>query len=286
MEILRSKQEFNTYLAEIDSSVPEHRRGFVPTMGALHQGHLSLVGAAKARCSHVSVSIFVNPTQFLAGEDFDRYPRTLDADIEKLKASGVSALFLPQTREVYPPENQTRIYNPTSELQLCGQLRPGHFEGVLTVVHWLLKQARPGHLFMGKKDYQQWRLIERMVMDLEMNLEVHGVQTMREKDGLAMSSRNRYLSQEERAQAARVYQGLKAVKDAFCSGVVGREELEQVFLGKLQPSQNCKLGYFEILKDNLQPLKASEQSDAVALVAVKVGETKLIDNVELHGKDS
>jgi len=191
---------------------------FVPTMGALHDGHLRLVLEGKRLADRVIVSIFVNPLQFGPTEDFSRYPRTMKADIEKLATVHADAVFLPNTSTMYPEGHQTVIRNKLLDGELCGAFRPGHFEGVLTVVMKLFNMVQPDIAVFGKKDYQQWRLIETMARDLNHAVRVVGVPTIREQDGLAMSSRNRYLTEEQRPVAAKIHAGLTAVQKLYVSG--------------------------------------------------------------------
>lgn len=255
---------------------------FVPTMGALHEGHVSLVRGAKNDRTKVVVSIFVNPKQFGPTEDFSRYPRTLKEDIEKLKASGADAVFAPAAAEIYPDGFQTAVSNDKMAAGLCGRFRPGHFSGVLTVVAKLFNIVRPDAAYFGKKDYQQWRLIERMVLDLQMPLKVIGCDTIREDDGLAMSSRNRYMSAEERSQAGLIYEGLTAARQAWQAG---DRSLEKVYLRFSQAIAKCetmKIQYAEIVdKYSLQSTgpKLGDEN-LVMIVAVLFGDVRLIDNLE------
>lgn len=189
--------------------------GFVPTMGALHEGHLSLIRAAKQQSDRVIASIFVNPTQFGLGEDFDRYPRTLNQDQALLAQAGCSAVFHPAVAEIYPPGSQTTVRVEPLGSVLCGQFRPAHFQGVATVVAILLNLVRPNKAFFGRKDYQQIVVIRQMVQDLAIPVEVVGVPTLREADGLAMSSRNRYLTLEERCKAVGLYQALLTARQTW-----------------------------------------------------------------------
>src|SRR5579884_3842310 len=194
------------------------RVAFVPTMGALHAGHLALVAEAKRRAPFVLVSIYVNPTQFGPGEDFARYPRDLEGDVRKVASAGADAVFAPDSGEMYPPGEQTRVrVGPLAE-PLCGAFRPGHFEGVATVVAKLLGVVGPCVAVFGRKDYQQLLVIRRVVRDLFMPVEVVGHPIVREPDGLAMSSRNAYLSTDERARALALARGLDAAARLFAAG--------------------------------------------------------------------
>lgn len=258
------------------------RVAFVPTMGALHQGHLSLVQKARTLADHVIVSIFVNPLQFGPKEDFSRYPRTLKSDLDLLTPLGVEAVFLPNATTMYPEGFQTNVTNREMSQGLCGASRPGHFDGVLTVVLKLLNLVRPHVAVFGKKDYQQWRLIERMALDLNLRTEILGVDTLREADGLAMSSRNRYLSDTERPVAARLHQGLSAARDAFKAGKRDPKELVDAFLKVTGAVQGIDLEYAELRRQrDLTPFTEKVADPAVLLVAARVGTTRLIDNLEL-----
>lgn len=247
----------------------------IPTMGALHEGHLSLVKAAqRIPGALVVVSIFVNPLQFAEGEDLDAYPRTLDADVAKLKAAGVDAVFAPTAREMYPNGPRTTVHPGELGSILEGAYRPTHFAGVLTVVNKLFAISHCDHAFFGEKDYQQLMLIQQMVTDLNMGVQIHGVPIVREVDGLAKSSRNVYLSEEERELALTLSVALTAgsfVADQGAEKVLStaREILEQ------QPQ--IEVDYLELRGADLGP--ASEDSEGRLLVAARVGSTRLIDNV-------
>ncbi len=265
-----------------------HKNGesvaFVPTMGALHDGHLGLVLKAKELSERTIVSIFVNPKQFGPQEDFARYPRTLAEDLEKLETLGADAVFMPNAADIYPDHFYTYIQNTAMSGMLCGLSRPGHFTGVLTVVTKLFNLVEPHIAIFGKKDYQQWRLIEQMVRDLNMNLQVVGMETARETDGMAMSSRNRFLGTEERSVAANIFQGLNAAKAKFASDNPPISELIKVYQDTIKPFDLIKGEYAEIRRqDNLQ-LFADDKitAPAVFLVAAKINQTRLIDNIELH----
>ncbi|MCL2448823.1 MAG: pantoate--beta-alanine ligase, partial [Polyangiaceae bacterium] len=192
--------------------------GFVPTMGALHAGHLSLVEGARRRATRVAVSIFVNPTQFGPGEDLARYPRDLEGDVRKLESVGADIVYAPSPEDLYPPGDATSVRVGGLAEPLCGRFRPGHFEGVATVVAKLLQLVGPSVAIFGRKDYQQWLIVRRMVRDLLMPVEVVGMPTRREADGLAMSSRNAYLSPEERQRAMSIARGLDSASRAHAGG--------------------------------------------------------------------
>lgn len=256
--------------------------GFVPTMGALHEGHISLVKAAKEKCDHVVVSIFVNPLQFGPKEDFGSYPRMLQADIEKLEAEGgVDIVFAPIAADMYPEGFQTTVTNNAIATILCGRSRPGHFDGVLTVVSKLFHLVQPDFAFFGKKDYQQLKLIANMVRDLAFPLEVLGIPTMREEDGLAMSSRNLRLTKEERAIAPKLYQALSHIAESAVDGEKDVSKLLQGFEKELSGVKDFRLDYIDIrTQDRLAAFSGEIDKPAVALVAAYLGSVRLIDNLE------
>ena len=257
------------------------RVAFVPTMGALHEGHLALVKQARGLADCVLVSIFVNPTQFGPTEDFSKYPRTLKSDLELLATQNVEAVFLPNAQAMYPDGYQTYVHNNDVAQTLDGLSRQHHFEGVLTVVLKLFNLTRPHLALFGKKDYQQWRLIERMTVDLHLPLQVMGVETVREADGLAMSSRNRYLSDVERKLAARLHQGLSAGKEAANAKRDATEALD-AFRKVVGEVPGIDVEYVELRRQHdLKPVEGKIDQPAVMLTAARVGSTRLIDNLEL-----
>jgi pantoate--beta-alanine ligase len=256
----------------------------VPTMGYLHEGHLSLVRLGRKLAERVVVSIFVNPTQFGPGEDFDRYPRDLDRDLGLLRKEKADCLFHPSAEEMYPAGHATevRVTGPLTEV-LCGASRPGHFAGVTTVVLKLLNVVRPDTAVFGQKDYQQCQVIKRMVRDLHLEVKIFTAPIVREADGLAMSSRNRYLSPDLRRQARELYASLRLVGRQFEEGERDAMKLREAGVNYLrQLAPDCMLDYFEIAdRETLQPLGRVGFDGAVALVAAYFGETRLIDNVVL-----
>jgi len=254
---------------------------FVPTMGALHEGHLSLVRLAKQMGDRVVVSIFVNPTQFGPNEDFERYPRTVSADLDLITREGVDAVFLPNVSTLYPSGYQTSVRNKLLENQLCGAFRPGHFEGVLSVVMKLFNMVGPDFAIFGKKDYQQWRMIEAMVRDLNVPVKVIGADTIREADGLAMSSRNRYLSDEIRAGAAAIFVGLSAAAQLYAQGERDQNRLTRACLDKIESVPDAKIEYVELRRqDDLAAYDHERDDPTVMLVAARFGSVRLIDNLE------
>jgi pantoate--beta-alanine ligase len=258
---------------------------FVPTMGNLHAGHIDLVNRASTLAARTVVSIFVNPLQFGPQEDYAAYPRTLEQDRQKLQAAGVDALFVPPVQVIYPQnlDAVTRVQVPELSDILCGAFRPGHFSGVTTVVAKLFNLVQPDLALFGKKDYQQWCLIERMVRDLAIPVSIIGVPTVREADGLAMSSRNQYLQPKERELAPALYRCLVGVSDAVTAGNRVFAALEAGAMQQLK-----KLGfepqYVEIrtAKGLVRPQAA--EAELVVLAAAWLGRTRLIDNLEIPPK--
>lgn len=257
--------------------------GFVPTMGNLHDGHLKLVDTAKQCADKTVVSIFVNPTQFGPNEDFANYPRTEQQDQEKLTTSGADLLFLPAVAEMYPRASQTGIsVSGLADLH-CGASRPGHFDGVALVVCKLLNMVQPDVLLLGEKDFQQLALIRQMVADLNIPVSVQGVATVREADGLAMSSRNGYLSLQQRQLAPKLYQALTAARDAILAGDSDYAEVEQRQRQALRQA-GFAVDYFRICRSaDLMPAGSSD-TDLLILVAAKLGATRLIDNLYFSKK--
>jgi pantoate--beta-alanine ligase len=247
----------------------------VPTMGALHEGHRRLVRAAKERGGSVVVSVFVNPTQFGPGEDFDRYPRTWDADLAALAEEGADVVFHPRVDEVYPPGSVGVTVQPGPlGSVLEGAVRPGHFAGVLTVVAKLFGLVRPDVALFGEKDYQQLTLIRAMARELALGVEVVGVPTVREDDGMALSSRNRYLTAQERARAATISAALRTGADA---GPRGRDAVLAAAREVLATAPELVLDYLELTDPDLGPAHAA--GPARLLIAARAGSTRLIDNV-------
>lgn len=253
--------------------------GFVPTMGNLHEGHLTLVREAKKLCDVVVVSIFVNPTQFGPGEDFDNYPRTLEQDSRLLADVGCDIIFAPSVEQMYG--TQPRLTNiSVSQITdaLCGSSRPGHFDGVALVVTKLFNIVQPNYAFFGQKDYQQLAVIRQFVQDLNIPLEVIGVPIVRAADGLALSSRNGYLSPEQRLVAPVIYQSLKQAEQHLHQGKDLQQVLEDI---KTQLTDNgFVVDYVEARQSNLLPATQFDR-DIVLFIAAKLGATRLIDNLEV-----
>jgi pantoate--beta-alanine ligase len=268
-----------------DTRTNRKRLGLVPTMGALHEGHLSLVRAAKARCDAVAVSIFVNPTQFGPTEDLSKYPRQFDRDCRLLEKEGVEILFAPPVEEIYPNSNDRVTWVVVEGLseKLDGRSRPGHFRGVTTIVAKLFHILEPDTAFFGQKDAAQLAVIRRMVQDLNFPVEIVACPIVREPDGLAMSSRNAYLNREERVRALVLQRALQKARQQFQAGERISANLisaaEEIFADEPQ----VRLDYFEIVDpDTLDPVERISQKTLVA-VAAYVGNTRLIDNLVLDG---
>jgi len=256
--------------------------GFVPTMGALHEGHLSLVRAAKTHSDVVAASIFVNPTQFGPNEDFSKYPRTFERDCELLTKEGVALLFAPAVEEMYPVDAMTYVTVEGLSERLCGKSRPGHFRGVTTVVSKLFAIVEPDIAFFGQKDAAQVAIIRRMVRDLNIPVEIAACPIVRETDGLAMSSRNTYLDPQQRKTALVLHRSLEEVKRRFESGENNAYKLIEYGKQIFAEEPSVRLDYFEVVHtENLEPL---EQTAGQALVAVAayLGNTRLIDNCVLY----
>ena len=259
---------------------------FVPTMGALHEGHLQLMRDARGfagREGSVIVSIFVNPLQFGPKEDFSKYPRELEADAAKCHSVGVDAIFAPGAEEMYPPDRSVIVLETKLSRVLCGASRPGHFDGVCTVVLKLFNLVQPHRAVFGKKDYQQLAIIRRMVRDLNVPIEITGSETVREADGLAMSSRNRYLDELERKQAPSIRRALLLVKQRWERGEKSAAKLREVFLGELQTCAPLgRVDYMECVDANTLEAKDEVNAPGLAAAAVFFGKTRLIDNVEMN----
>ncbi|HCA77602.1 MAG TPA: pantoate--beta-alanine ligase [Alteromonas sp.] len=259
-----------------------HTVAFVPTMGNLHDGHLDLVKQAKVLADKVVVSIFVNPMQFGANEDLDAYPRTLDADRGKLEAHGVDALFFPAVDDVFPRglSEQTFVEVPGISDLLCGASRPGHFRGVATIVCKLFNMVQPDVACFGEKDFQQLQVIRTMVEDLSMPINIVGVPTRRQEDGLAMSSRNGYLSAEQRTTATQIYAAMEQMRAAICARQDSYADIERKASQSLMAA-GLKPEYVTIRNArNLQPAEPGDYQ-LVILMAAFMGTTRLIDNMQI-----
>jgi pantoate--beta-alanine ligase len=253
--------------------------GLVLTMGALHEGHASLIRRARTRCQFVVVTIFVNPTQFGPKEDFGRYPRTLEQDLDLCRREGVDLVFVPEQAAVYPPGFQTSVRVQEIEQGMEGKSRPGHFQGVATVVLKLFNMAQADVSFFGQKDAQQVRVLQQMVGDLNVPIEIEVVPTAREPDGLALSSRNRYLTPEQRKHAVVLFQALEQAHMDILAGETNPETLEREIATRIQKTPGAELDYVAIVDwKDLRPVQTLRGRLLLAL-AVRFGSTRLIDNV-------
>ena len=261
----------------------QHRLGFVPTMGALHEGHLSLVRAARGQCDVVAASIFVNPTQFGPNEDFTRYPRNLEQDRKLLEAERVDLLFAPSLEEMYSPGAAAFVEVKGLSEKLCGRSRPGHFRGVTTVVAKLFNIVLPSVAYFGQKDAAQAAIIRQMARDLNFDVQIVVCPIVRESDGLALSSRNAYLSPADRKQASVLYRALSRIQFVADQGERSSAKLIEAGKSVLREEPAVRLDYLEIVHpDTLQPVSEIAGSALVA-VAAFVGNTRLIDNIVLRG---
>jgi len=258
--------------------------GIVPTMGALHEGHLSLIARAKKECSPLIASIFVNPKQFGPNEDFAKYPRSFESDSEKLKQAGVDILFAPEAAEIYPKDFSTFVHVEGLSERLEGRSRPGHFRGVATVVMKLLQIVQPHRAYFGRKDAQQARLITQMARDLNLDAEIVACPIVREPDGLALSSRNVYLNPDERKAAIVLYRALEATKGELARGVLDALQLKDVLQRTLGKERLANVDYAEIVDaESFEPaLRVSKA--CYILLAVFIGKTRLIDNLYVEPK--
>ena len=274
---------------QIHAAIPDLRASlrncgrivFVPTMGNLHEGHLALVREAKKRADNVVVSIFVNRLQFGQGEDFDQYPRTLQQDADKLKGEGVAVVFAPDEKALYPHVAQRyNVEPPNLQNELCGKFRPGHFRGVATVVSKLFNIVEPQLACFGKKDYQQLAVIQGFVEDLNVNIEIVPVDTGRAPDGLALSSRNQYLSETERAEAPHLYRELCIMAEAIKAGNLDYAGLENAATAALVQS-GWVVDYIEVRHAGSLEVAHAGDKQVVILAAARLGKTRLIDNIEV-----
>ena len=271
MKIVRSIEELQKERASLQGSV-----GFVPTMGALHNGHLSLMQQSIAENEHTIVSIFVNPTQFLEGEDFHTYPKKEQADIKICELAGVAILFMPTPEMMYSAMEPTMLAPASKAYILEGLARPGHFDGVLRVVMKLFHLSKPTRAYFGKKDAQQLYLIQNMVKTFFLGIDIVPCEIVREDDGLALSSRNVYLSASERQEALLLCQSLKVATHAI---IAGQRDIATIKAEMLQTLQPLAVEYVEILNRDFDTIKNLEIGNSIILVCAKVGTTRLIDNL-------
>jgi pantoate--beta-alanine ligase len=277
MEVVRSVEALRPARAVLPSPF-----GLVPTMGALHEGHLSLVHRALAECGSVGVSIFVNPTQFGEREDYSAYPRNLERDLALLKAEEVNLVWTPTEDEIYPPGFQTWVEVEQLTNVLEGVHRPGHFRGVATIVTKLFNAFQPERAYFGQKDAQQAVVIQRMVRDLEIPIKIVVCPTVRERDGLAMSSRNAYLDPDERRAATVLYRALTAAKEAFNAGERSADTLRRRMQDVLDAEPRARVEYVSVADpERLEELEG-KASRALLSMAVYIGKTRLIDNMRLR----
>jgi pantoate--beta-alanine ligase len=285
--VLKLKQmKIISTISEMRSLAESLRRegktiGFAPTMGFLHEGHLSLMRTARQECDIAVASIFVNPTQFGPNEDLDRYPRDTEGDRKKCESAGVDILFIPTAAEMYPEKTTVFVTVEGISNILEGAIRPGHFRGVATVVAKLFNIVKPHKAYFGQKDFQQCAVIKRVVEGLNMDVEVMALPTVRDTDGLAMSSRNSYLNRDERRAAAILFRALAAARDLFEAGAVEPEKLKNKTRAVIQGEPGVIIDYVEIADPEslLPPTIASRGT--VLLAAVRIGRTRLIDNLLL-----
>jgi pantoate--beta-alanine ligase len=283
MQVIRSIDVLRSVLKPL--AMQGKSVGLVPTMGALHDGHAALIKASVAECDVTVVSVFLNPIQFGKNEDLDKYPKRLEADAKLAESIGADFVFAPSVEEMYPEGDPlTLIRDESLESMYCGAYRPGHFRGVLTVVGKLFLITGADHAFFGEKDYQQVFLIERMVRDLNFNIKIHRVKIVRDASGLAMSSRNEYLSDLERSQALSIIDGLKRAKEVFDKGELRIAVLRDLVIKSILANRG-QVQYVEVVNQkNLQKLNGAlrPEDKVVILVAAFFGKTRLIDNMELN----
>ncbi len=255
------------------------RIGLVPTMGYLHEGHLSLIDYIKSHCDCVIASVFVNPKQFGPGEDIDRYPQDFERDMQLLQERGVDVLFIPESNEIYPDDYYTYVQVDELGKGLCGRSRPTHFRGVTTIVSKLFLITKCDVAAFGQKDYQQAVIIQRMVKDLNFDIQIIVCPTVREEDGVAMSSRNSYLSAEERSSAVHLYQSLKRAENLFKSGELHAARLREEMKSSLLSTPEINVDYLEVV--DAETLQSIDKVHRITLLAgaVWVGKTRLIDNI-------
>jgi pantoate--beta-alanine ligase len=277
MEVVNAKESLRVLIKAAHSK--GKKVGFVPTMGALHVGHISLIEAAVKECDFVVVSIFVNPTQFGEGEDFEKYPRPLEADLGICRKGGVDVVFLPTPEQMYPTKNITWVNVEKLTETLCGRSRPGHFRGVATVCAKLFNIVEPDIAFFGAKDAQQAVVIKRMVADLNMPLDIVVCPTVREDSGLAVSSRNKYLSDEQKQDATLIYKSLQKCREVIESGTTDTETITAEMRKILSQAPSIQIEYVSIVDaEGLQKLDKII-GEVLAAVAVRIGPARLIDNI-------
>ena len=278
MEIIRTISWIKETVRQ--ARAENHVIGFIPTMGALHEGHLSLIRRARVDCSRVYASIFLNPTQFGPNEDLSRYPKTFESDVEKLTAAGVEVLFAPEINEIYPPGFRTYVNVEGLSERLEGRSRPGHFRGVATVVLKLFEIVQPQFAYFGRKDAQQVRILQQMATDLNLNAEIVVCPIVRELDGLALSSRNTYLNSEERRAATVLQRALSEARRELNAGTRDALQLQTALRKILSNETLARVDYVEMVDaESFEPVSSIGARPVYALLAVFIGKTRLIDNL-------
>ncbi len=276
----------NDVAAQVENWKKQHCRvGLVPTMGALHCGHMSLVETAVKECDHTVVSIYLNPTQFGENEDLEKYPRNLERDLNMLETAGVDLVFTPNSSEMYPAGFCTWVIQEKFTELLCGDKRPGHFKGVCTVVAKLFNIVSPDYSYFGRKDFQQSVVIQRMVHDLDFQTAIRVMPTVRERDGLAMSSRNHYLTPEQRRHAVVLHDALLTARECFKQGRRDALGLKEMMWDKMGNEDLVLPEYVEIVDADSFETPESATEESVAALAAHVGHTRLIDNMPLGGEN-
>lgn len=284
MKVVKSKKELKQ---EIHKAKQENKIiGFIPTMGYLHEGHLSLIREAKKECDYIVVSIFVNPKQFNSEEDLKKYPRDYERDLNLLEKEAIDLVFMPEIEEIYPEDPKIFIDMPSLTNKLCGIHRPGHFQGVLLVVLKLFHLVEPDKAYFGKKDYQQYKIIKQMVKDLDMDIEVIGCPLIREDCGIALSSRNARLSNKGYSDAQLIYRALQIAKKEWLNGETKPDTLKEIIKDIIETGSLNRVEYIEIVDpENLENVKEAKDGDIIA-VAVYTENVRLIDNIELNRDDN
>lgn len=280
MEVIRKINEMQTWVYSIKDR--KESIGFVPTMGALHEGHVSLMRSARDENDELVVSIYLNPTQFDNKEDFDNYPRRLDKDIEIVERENADVVFAPDTEEMYPEGFCTYVTQDKLTDTMCGRLRPGHFNGVATIVTKLFNIVKPDRAYFGQKDYQQSVVIKKLAADLNMEIDVKVLPTVRDEDGLALSSRNKRLSPEERRSALCIYGSLLKAKSMFASNIKDAKEIIEEMTAIIKKAKHTRIDYISIVNAHTLEDVSLINGKAVAAVAVWIGNTRLIDNLILE----
>ena len=280
MDVITKINEMRTRVL----SVKDRKRsiGLVPTMGALHDGHISLIRSARKENDELVVSIYLNPTQFDNSDDFDGYPSQLNEDIEIIRKENADVVFAPCTEEMYPEGFCTHVTEGRLSDALCGRVRPGHFNGVATIVTKLFNIIQPGRAYFGQKDYQQSAIIKRLVEDMNMDIDIRVCPTVREEDGLALSSRNKRLSLEERKDALCIHRSLQKAGAMFASNIRDTKEIIEEMTSVIKKAEHTKIDYISIVNaDTLEDI-SSVNGKALTAVAVWIGNTRLIDNTILE----